>query len=156
MANYYLETSAFLKRYKQEKGSAFVNQIIEDSSSVIFHLNLTLTEINRVFFCLYKYPQVIGGVQPISKEFFDSLQAQFADDLLKMEKIVLTEEIIEKTKEILEKGYLKSLDLLHLATFLIIKKEFPEAKLITADGNIIEVAKRIIPESDIINPEVYG
>lgn len=156
MANYYLETSAFLKRYKQEKGSNFVNQLIEDNSSSIFYLNLTIVEISKVIFCLYKYPQVIGEVQPISKELFDSLQAQFADDLIKMKKIALTEEIIEKTREILEKGYLKSLDLLHFATFLIVKKEFLDVKLISADRNIIEVAKIFVPESDSINPEVYG
>ncbi|MDI6602963.1 MAG: type II toxin-antitoxin system VapC family toxin [Patescibacteria group bacterium] len=155
MANYYLETSAFLKRYKQEKGSAFVNQIIEDSSSVILYLNLTLVEVNRVLFCLYKYPQAIGEVQPISKDVFDSLIAQFGDDLLKMKKIVLTEEIIKETREILEKRYLKSLDLLHLATFLIVKKEFLDVKLISADRNIIEVAKTFVPENDIINPETY-
>jgi len=118
MANYYLETSAFLKRYKQEKGSNFVNQLIEDNSSSIFYLNLTIAEISKVFFRLYKYPQDLEKDKQISKEVFENLQGQFAQDLLKMKKISLTEEIIEKTKKILEKDYLKSvIDLLHLSAF---------------------------------------
>ena len=156
MPNYYLETSAFLKRYKQEKGSNFVSQLIEDNSSSIFYLNLTIAEISKVFFRLYKYPQRLEGDKQITEEDFNNLQSQFASDLLKMKKISLTDEIIENTKKILEKGYLKStIDLLHLSAFLITKGEFPETKLVSADGNIIEIAKKFISESDIINPENY-
>ena len=156
MANYYLETSAFLKRYKQEKGSNFVNQLIEDDPSLIFYLNLTIAEISKVFFRLYKYPQRLEQDGQITEEVFNILRNQFASDLLKLNKISLTEEIVERTKEVLEKGYLKSvIDILHLSAFLIIREEFPETKLISADGNLIEVAKKFISESDIINPENY-
>ena len=65
MANYYFETSAFLKRYKQEKGSNFVNQLIENIYSSIFYLNLTIAEVSKVFFRLYKYPQ--GSVGEFAK-----------------------------------------------------------------------------------------
>lgn len=156
MANYYLETSAFLKRYKQEKGSNFVSQLIEDDSSSIFYLNLTIAEVNKVFFRLYKYPQPLDQDKQISKEVFESLQAQFAQDLLKMKKISLTEEIIGKTKKILEKGYLKSvIDLLHLSAFLITKEEFPDIRLVTSDGEIIGIAEKFIYKSAIITPEDY-
>ena len=156
MANYYFETSAFLKRYKQEKGSNFVNQLIEDSSSSIFYLNLTIAEVSKVFYRLYKYPQGLEKDKQISKEVFESLQNQFAYDLLKMNKISLTEEIIEKAKNILEKCYLKSVvGLLHLSAFLITKEEFPNIKLVTSDQKIIEIAKKFILENDIINPEKY-
>jgi predicted nucleic acid-binding protein len=154
MATYYLETSAFLKRYKEEKGSHFVIQLIEKEASKIFYLNLTIAEISKVFFRLYKYPQL--GDKQISKEIFQNLQNQFAADLLQMKKILLTEEIIKNVNAILEKGYSKSvIDLLHLSAFLIIREEFPDTKLVTTDEKIIELAKKIIPESDIINPEVY-
>ena len=156
MANYYLETSAFIKRYKQEKGSNFVNQLIEDNSSSIFYLNLTIAEISKVFFRLYKYPQDLEKDKQISKEVFENLQGQFAQDLLKMKKISLTEEIIEKTKKILEKDYLKSvIDLLHLSAFLITKEEFSDIKLVTSDGKIVEIAEKFISKSIIINPEDY-
>lgn len=156
MANYYLETSAFLKRYKQEKGSNFVNQLIEDNPSSIFYLNLTIVEVNKVFFRLDKYPQELEKNEQISKEVFENLQSQFAQDLLKMKKISLTEEIIEKTKKILEKGYSHStIDILHLSTFSIVREEFSDTKLVSADKNIIEIAKKFIPKSDIINPEEY-
>jgi len=156
MANYYLETSAFLKRYKQEKGSNFVNKLIEDSSSSVFYLNLTIAEISKVFFRLYKYPQDLERDKQISKEVFEKFQNQFAQDLLKMKKISLTEEIIEKTKKILEKGYLKSvIDLLHLSAFLITKEEFSDIKLVTSDGKIVEIVEKFISKSIIINPEDY-
>jgi len=156
MANYYLETSAFLKRYKQERGSYLVNQLIEENSPSIFYLNLTIAEVNKLFFRLYKYPQQLEKDTRISERIFHSLQSQFASDLLKMKKVLLTEETIEKSKRILEKGYLKSvIDLLHLSAFLIIKEEFSEIKLVSADGNITEIAKKFVQESDIINPEEY-
>jgi len=156
MANYYFETSAFLKRYKQEKGSNFVNQLIENIYSSIFYLNLTIAEVSKVFFRLYKYPQGLEKDKQISKEVFESLQNQFAHDLLKMNKISLTEEIIEKTKNILEKCYLKSVvDLLHLSAFLITKEEFPDIKLVTSDKEIIRAAGELVSKSSIINPEDY-
>ena len=96
MANYYLETSAFLKRYKQEKGSNFVNQLIEDDPSLIFYLNLTIAEISKVFFRLYKYPQRLEQDGQITEEVFNILRNQFASDLLKLNKISL--------KEILKEG----------------------------------------------------
>ena len=156
MANYYLETSAFLKRYKQEKGSNFVNQLIEDNPSSIFYLNLTIAEVSKVFFRLYKYPQKLEGDKQISKEDFSNFQSQFASDLLKMKKVALTEEILKNVNVILEKRYLKSvIDLLHLSAFLIIKQEFPDIKLVSADERIVDISKEFISENDTINPEDY-
>jgi predicted nucleic acid-binding protein len=156
MAIYYLETSAFLKRYKEEKGSHFINHLIEKEASKIFYLNLTIAEISKVFFRLYKYPNLQLGDRQISKEIFQNLQNQFAADLSQMRKIFLTEEIIKNGNTILERGYVNSvIDLLHLSAFLIIRKEFLDVKLVSADKEIIELAKKFIPENDIINPEIY-
>jgi len=156
MEKYYLETSAFLKRYKQEKGSNFINQLIEENSSSIFYLNLAIVEISKVFFRLWKYLSGLEGDRKITEKEFSSLQSQFASDLLKMNKVYLTEEIIQRAKEILEKGYLKStIDLLHLSAFLIIREEFSQTKLVTSDREIVEVAKIFVPERDIINPEDF-
>ena len=71
-----------------------------------------------------------------------------------MNKISLTDEIIENTKRVLEKTYLKSaIDLIYLSAFLITKKEFPRLKLITADREIVESANKFVSKDDIINPE---
>ncbi len=68
-----------------------------------------------------------------------------------MKKVVLTNEIIEESKNVLQKVYLKSaIDLLHLTTFLIVKSEIPDVKLISADKEIIKVAKEFVSESEII------
>lgn len=151
MAYFYLETSAFLKRYREERGSFYLNQLLDDRSSDFFYLNLTIVEVTKVFFRLYKYPQDLENDKKISYEKFQNLLSQFAHDLLEMKKIILTNEIIEESKNVLQKVYLKSaIDLLHLTTFLIVKSEIPDVKLISADKEIIKVAKEFVSESEII------
>ena len=151
MAYFYLETSAFLKRYREERGSFYLNQLLDNRSYDFFYLNLTIVEVTKVFFRLYKYPQNLENDQKISYEKFQNLLSQFAHDLLEMKKIILTNEIIEESKNVLQKVYLKSaIDLLHLTTFLIVKSEIPDVKLISADKEIIKVAKEFVPESEII------
>ncbi|OIO72213.1 MAG: hypothetical protein AUJ85_10630 [Elusimicrobia bacterium CG1_02_37_114] len=54
MAKYFLESSAFLKRYKEEPGSDYVNNLFTNTSELLF-LNLAIVEIRKVFFRLYKY-----------------------------------------------------------------------------------------------------
>lgn len=60
MARYFLESSAFIKRYKREFGTDFVNSLFGNAHE-LFYLNLAIVEIRKVFYRLWKYPQNLQG-----------------------------------------------------------------------------------------------
>ena len=83
----------------------------------------------------YKYPQ--HNEQNITETEFNRLNASFATDLLRAERIALTDEILNKSRAILDAGYLKSsFDVLQLSGFLITKEVYPNLILITADNDL--------------------
>ncbi|GFP33907.1 hypothetical protein HKBW3S42_02246, partial [Candidatus Hakubella thermalkaliphila] len=47
MPKYFLETSAFTKRYKSETGSDVVNNLFNNSKD-LFYLNLAIIEMRKV------------------------------------------------------------------------------------------------------------
>lgn len=55
MSKYFLESSAFIKRYKSETGSDVVNNLFNNNHG-LFYLNLAIIEIRKVFYRLWKYP----------------------------------------------------------------------------------------------------
>jgi predicted nucleic acid-binding protein len=154
MAKYYLETSALVKRYKQENGSDFVNKLFNEGHD-LFYLNLAIIEIRKVFYRLYLWPQKLEGDIQITKEQFLALDTKFAQDLLKMRKIDFTDEMIEKSRQILEKIWLKSVfDLSHLSAFLIIKEIYPDLIFVCSEkSKLIEAIKLFINTNDIEIPE---
>lgn len=56
MSKYFLETSAFLKPYKNEAGSDVVSSFFNNRYE-LFYLNLAMMEIRKVFYRLWKYPE---------------------------------------------------------------------------------------------------
>lgn len=157
MSDFFLESSALAKRYKrEERGCGFVNKLFKEGGGHnLFYLNLTIVEIRKIFFRLYKYPQQEDDTQ-ISTEEFKALQSRFAADLLEMRRLVITEEMINFTSEILQKKWVKNVfDLLQLSGFLVAKKEYLNLKLVSAASDINKAAKEFVLESDILNPEDY-
>lgn len=143
----FLESSAFTKRYTKEDGSDFIDSLFLGKSR-LFYLSITYCEVIKVFYRLYKYPQ--HNEHSITKTEFDILISQFSADLLNAERIALTDEIITKTREILNIGYIKSsIDILHLAGFLITKEVFPNLIFITADNDLADLAINFA--NDVIN-----
>lgn len=154
MAKYFLESSAFVKRYKKEKGSDFVNKLFSEGHDLCY-LNLAIIEIRKVFYRLYKWPQTLEKDIQITKEEFENLNSQLAADLLKMYRIDFTDEMIEKSTKILEKVWLNSVfDLAHLSCFLIAKEIYPDLILVCSDKkNLIESAREFIKQEEIKIPE---
>ena len=89
--DYYLESSAFTKRYTREKGSIFIDKILLGNNR-LFYLSITFCEVLKVFYRLYKYPQ--HNEQNITETEFNRLNASFATDLLRAKRIALTNEIL--------------------------------------------------------------
>jgi hypothetical protein len=86
MPKYFLESSAFIKRYKSEIGSDVVNNLFNDNHD-LFYLNLAIIEIRKVFYRLLKYPLNQDG--QITEEEFNRLNRLFDADSLQMHRIVI-------------------------------------------------------------------
>lgn len=111
MPKYFLETSAFLKRYKDEAGSVIVNNLFNNRCDLFF-LNLAIIEIRKVFYRLRKYP--LQQDDPITDEYFNALNSRFAADILQMQRIEFTEEMIGQAITILERVWIPNIfDLAH-------------------------------------------
>jgi len=141
MINYYfLESSAFTKRYTRESGSYFMDELFLGNNQ-LFYLSISYCEILKVFYRIYKYPQL--NEHQITEYEFNILNAKLSEDLLHSNRIALTNEILNKSREILSIGYLKSsIDILHLAGFLVTKGFYNNLILVTADDDLAELAMK--------------
>ena len=152
MSKYFLESSAFIKRYKPEIGSDVVNNLFNNNND-LFYLNLAIIEIRKVFYRLWKYP--LHQDNRITEEEFKALVSRFAADTLQIYKIVFTEEMIERADSILERAWVPNIfDLTQLSAYLIAREEYPDMIFVCSDerSKLIEGVKHFVQEGDIIVP----
>ena len=152
MSKYFLESSAFIKRYKNEAGSDIVNNLFNNNHD-LFYLNLAIFEIRKAFYRLWKYP--LQQENQITEEEFKSLVSRFAADTRQMYRIEFTEEMIERASSVLEKIWIRSIfDLAQLTAYLIAKQEYPDMIFVCSDerSKLIEGVKQFVQERDIIVP----
>lgn len=157
MAQYFLESSALAKRYKQETGTSFVNKLFLNPQNKLFYLNLAVVEIRKIFYRLWMYPQTFENDVQINDDDFRSLESRFYADIQKMTRIDFTQDMIDKANDILEKQWLKSVfDLVHLSSYLIITQDYPEMIFVCSDkrSNLINASRQFIPDQKIIVPEM--
>ncbi len=158
MSKYFFESSAFTKRYKSEDGSSFVDQLFNNNNE-LFYLNLAILEVRKVIFRLWKNP--MNQDSPISEQDYRSLESRFASDIQKMKRIEFTEEMINKSLQILETAsnsnvWIKtSFDLAQLTTYLTAKEEINDLAFVCADecSQLINAAKIFVGDSYIVIPK---
>ena len=152
MSKYFLESSAFIKRYKSEIGSDVVNNLFNKNHD-LFYLNLAIIEMRKVFYRLLKYPLNQDG--QITEEEFNRLNRLFDADILQLHRIVFTEEMIEEATSVLKKTWVPNIfDLAQLSAYLIAKQEYPDMIFVCSDerSKLIEGVKQFVPDTDIIIP----
>jgi len=145
--DYFLETSAFTKRYTKEPGHEYIDRIFSENNQ-LFYLSVIYCEIIKIFYRLYKYPQL--NDKQISEKDFNLLNAKLSTDLFYVNRISVTDEIVNKSREILEMGWLKaSIDVLILSGFIVTKDIYKNLYFITADDDLSDLAKKFT--NDVIN-----
>ncbi|MBU0722237.1 type II toxin-antitoxin system VapC family toxin [Patescibacteria group bacterium] len=157
MSKYFLESSAFTKRYRPEDGSIFIDQLFEGEHT-LFYLNLAILEVRKVIFRLWKNPLEQDG--QITEEEYNNLESRFAADIQKMIRVEFSEEMIKKSLEFLKtagenSAWIKtSFDLAQLTAYLIAKEENNDLFFVCADecSHLIKAAKVFVNDSDIIIP----
>lgn len=158
MAQYFLESSAFIKRYKTENGTHFVSDLF-NAGNDLFFLNLSLIEIHKVFYRLWKYPlqQDIQQNAKLDQIGFNALTGRFAADLQEqfMHRIEFTEEMVQNCSIILETTWVPNVfDLVQLSAFLITKQEYPDIVFVCSDlrSNLVSATRKFVPNNEVILP----
>jgi predicted nucleic acid-binding protein len=153
MARYFIESSALIKRYKHEYGSETVNDLF-DVNNELFCLNLAVMEVRKVFYRLWRYP--LQQDTQISEEEFHKLESRFAADLSIMNRIAFTEEMVQRSTEILEKVWIPNIfDFAQLIAYKITKEEYDDIIFVCSDvrSNLVSATRELFGDNYLLVPE---
>ena len=133
MILYFLDTSALVKRYRIEQGTASILALFRDAESPLQISELTLVEITSAF-------QRLKNSGEIAAEAIEEALGKFdADTEQRLTIIKLTSDLIRQAKHNVVKHNLRPLDALQLACALSIKAQLPV--FVAADDNLLVAAK---------------
>jgi len=146
MAIYYLDTSALVKRYINEPGSAFIRQLcnartIENQPAHVFITShLAMVEVAAAFAILERRKLILKGTAMYAFQ-------QFIDDWDTTYRLGETTISAIKSATALAQRYpLKAYDAVHLAVALEAQKELVanmlELSLVSGDEQILQAAQR--------------
>ena len=156
MARYFLESSALVKRYKQEVGTDVVDRLFDFENHELFYLSLAEIEVRKVFYRLWKHPHPGEAGTPISEEAFNALESRLAYELSQMRRIGLTDPMIEKSVSILDTVWLRSVfDLVQLAAYLMTKETTDDLIFVCADerSHLVSAARAFVDEEYLLVPK---
>jgi uncharacterized protein len=105
--NVFFDSSALAKRYVEEPGSDRVQEILESASS----LTISVLVIPEIISALCRRRRE----RKLSREQYGSAKKAFFADIEDMSVVNLTDQVISRSIDILEKWPLRSSDSLHIA-----------------------------------------
>ena len=138
---YYLDTSALVKRYAQEDGSARVQALCEDegSSKVIGHIGLveTIAALNK------KQRQGTLGERNCAQLIKDFLNDTQDNDYI---FVAIDDRVINQAADLAQQYPLRGYDAVHLSCALTVKSSYldaPDAEMtfVAADGDLLDAAR---------------
>jgi predicted nucleic acid-binding protein len=149
MADYYLDSSALLKRYKTENGSRRVIELFESAlpADELFTSQFTILEITASIARLRK-----GGL--LDEEAQGRLMNQLLlDSAGRMEVVLLRPELISDAMQYSQKYALKGPDSIQLASAVAARRAGAQPNLVfvAADRELVEAAGQ--EGFDILNPD---
>lgn len=137
MIFYYLDASAWVKRYYRETGTTWVqdlftrNQTIACASLGLIEVMATLARKRKA--------------REIDSSIFQQKSQELTQDWDRFIQIQLTTEVVDIARELAKKEALRGADAVHLASALLLQKHFAEEDdrlvLITSDHELKEVAQ---------------
>ena len=136
----FFDSSAWVKRYIEEKGSQKVVEIGLNAQNVSLSI-LCIPEVISAFARLCREGKV-------TQEQFDQLQVVFLNDIKDVQLINITSEVVSSSVVLLQQYSLRTLDALHLACAI---KDKPDL-FVTADSRQEKAAKGLgLKTPDIFN-----
>lgn len=152
MTDYYLDSSAVVKRYADEAGSTWVRQITEaNASHTIMLAEVTLAEVAAALAAKHRMPN------GITQEQRDRILSRFLQDcaehfsLLPVDRVV-----IDRAVELTQRYRLRGYDAVQLATALVSNETLQGQNLapllfVAADNNLLTAAttERFVTENPL-------
>lgn len=150
MPRYYLDTSAFAKRYRTEPGTPVVDRIMEDEAAQRFVSRLAITELCSVFMTRVRTGTLdehdISVIQ--SLVIADLKSSRFATLQVQTQHFELAEQLL--TQHGVTYG-LRTLDSLQLAVALDVHRRYTLDFFVAADRKLLGIAARL--GLNVIDPE---
>lgn len=140
MSDYFLDSSALIKRYVEEPGAAWIREITAPDAGHI----IVIAPITRV--------EIVSGIMRLNREGALTDQAVAAIRFLvdrhargEFVVIALTEEIVARAEDLLERYVLRASDAIQLASALesnvqIAKDAPPRLEFVSADARLLAAA----------------
>lgn len=152
MPSYFLDSSAVIKLYQTEEGSATVERIVSEMDSPRFITRLTILEVQRALSRRLR-------VQEISERELDDLRCGFYEDLLRrrlrVRELTATHyrsaiRLVRQYALRRDAPLLRSLDALQLSVALDVRQQYGLDYFVAADKNLCEIAEA--EQFNVINP----
>jgi PIN domain nuclease of toxin-antitoxin system len=152
MASYFLDSSAVIKLYQLEEGSAVVERILSEKDTLCFIARLTLVEVQRALARRLR-------TREISAQELDELRRGFYEDLLRRRfRVKELTSVHYRSAVRLVRQYapqrtvplLRSPDALQLAVALNVRQQHGLDYFVAADGDLCKVAEA--EQLRVINP----
>jgi len=129
----YLDSSALIKRFIAEKGSAYVDHILERHRPILTS-RLSYLEI---YSCLAR----LKRERSLSERAYASISKQFEKEFLSYRRVELTRELFEIARPLIEKYPLRSLDAIQLASATRLRRVAGDSLIFgCADRRLLEAA----------------
>lgn len=137
MIFYYLDSSAWVKRYYQEAGTKWVKGLFERDEKMSCS-SLGLVEVMATLSRKRKATE-------ISESQFEQKAQELEEDWERFVQIYMTTEAVDEAKELTKRHALRGADAIHLSSALTLKKRFREKDdkliVIASDNERKEAAK---------------
>ncbi len=140
--NYFLDTSALIKRYIQEKETEAVRKIFVESTEICVSF---ITELETTS----SFRRLLAEGK-ITLEQFESLLHESEEDFSDFKIIPFSVEIEKMAKELIKRHQLKTLDSIQLATYLTL--DFKNISIVVYDEKLYNSALK--ESSNVIKPTV--
>lgn len=137
MILYYLDASAWVKRYYLEDGTSWVQELFTHSQAMAC-ASLGMIEVMATLSRKCKGKE-------ITPSQFKQKALELEDDWERFIKIQMTYEVVHVAKELTKKLSLRGSDAVHLSSALLLQKRFTEKDdqliMVACDHELIEAAK---------------
>ncbi len=136
--NIFLDTSALVKFYHEEEGTASISALILECSGVIFISELAKLEIISSICRRFRSKE-------LDEDAYQEAIEAFREDLQRYKLVPLTYQVLNKAEQVLldlaPTTGLRTLDALHLATFLLGSSS--ESLFVAGDKTLLKAAEAI-------------
>lgn len=140
MATYFADSSGLVKRHVQEMGSRWFSQISDiQTGNTIIISRLSISEVFSAFNRRCRELSLSqADYQKVAQDFEDYCQTQY-------QIIEITEEVTEKSRELLEKYPLRASDSIQLASAILTNENlkqanFSELIFLASDQKLLDAA----------------